>query len=42
MPEDAVLLSLNIPHMSIFMKDDRENITFHWMCSISTDEYITF
>lgn len=38
MPEDAILLSLNIPHLSIFMED----IMQHWMSSISTHEYITF
>lgn len=37
-----MLLSLNIPHMSIFTEDDTENIIQHWMSSISTDEYITF
>lgn len=33
MPEDAVLLRLNIPYQSIFMEDDPDNLIEHWMSS---------
>lgn len=41
MAKDPIISSLDIPHLSIFIKD-RENITEHWKSSVSTGEDTIF